>query len=96
MPEGRDKTTKVRINAMIINEGKINVKQTGTIKLRGNSSLMPEKKPYLINFDEETTFLDMPCNDKKWVLVPNWYDKTLLRNLLGYKISSIFGMKFSP
>ena len=38
----------------------------------------------------------MPCNDKKWVLVPNWYDKTLLRNLLGYKISSIFGMKFSP
>ena len=36
MPEGRDKITRVKINAMIVNEGKINVQQTGTIKLRGN------------------------------------------------------------
>ena len=82
LPQGRDRQTRVKINTIIVNEGKINAKQTGTIKLRGNSSLMPDKKPYLINFDEETTFLDMPCNDKKWVLVPNGYDKTLLRNLL--------------
>ena len=38
----------------------------------------------------------MPCNDKKWVLVPNMYDKSLLRNLLGYKMSFIFGLKFTP
>ena len=96
MPSGKDKGTKVVMTATIINEGKINVKQTGTIKLRGNSSLNAEKKPYLIHFDKKTTFLDMPCNDKKWTLIPNMYDKSLLRNKLGYEISFIFGLKFSP
>ena len=96
MPKGRDKITKVKTNNVIVNEGKIIIKKTGTIKLRGNSSLNSEKKPYLINFDEKTTILDMPCNDKKWVLVPNMYDKSLLRNLLGYKMSFIFGLKFTP
>ena len=96
MPEGRDKTSKVRMNAVIIKEGNIHMKQTGTIKLRGNSSLNSEKKPYLLNFDVKTTFLDMPCKDKKWTLIPNMYDKSLLRNFLGYKISFIFGLKFSP
>ena len=96
VPEGRDKNVKVVMTAVIINEGNVNVKQTGTIKLRGNSSLNSEKKPYLISFDKKTTFLDMPCNDKKWTLIPNMYDKSLLRNRLGYQISFIFGLKFSP
>ena len=96
MPQGQDKVTKVNIIATIINEGKVDVKQTGTIKIRGNSSARSEKKPYLVNFDEKTTFLDMPCNDKKWTLIPNMYDKSLLRNILGYKMGSIFGLKYNP
>ena len=96
MPQGLDKDTKVRMNTMIINEGNIQVNKTGTIQLRGNSSLNSLKKPYTINFDEKTTFLDMPCNDKKWTLIPNMYDKSLLRNILGFKMSFIFGLKFSP
>lgn len=96
MPDGKDKSAKWTMTAVIINEGKINVKQTGTIKLRGNSSLNSEKKPYLVNFDKKTTFLDMPCNERKWTLIPNMYDKSLLRNKLGYEMSFIFGLKFSP
>ena len=96
MPQNRDKDTKVKMTAVIVNEGNIEIKQTGTIKLRGNSSLNSEKKPYLINFDEKTTFLDMPCNEKKWTLIPNMYDKSLLRNILGYQISFLLGLKFSP
>ena len=46
MPEGRDKTTKVVTNNILINEGKVEVQKTGKIKLRGNSSLNSEKKPY--------------------------------------------------
>jgi hypothetical protein len=96
MPQGRDKETKVKANFLLINEGKVNMKKTGTIKLRGNSSLNSEKKPYLINFDEKTIVLDMPANAKKWTLIPNMYDKTLMRNILGYKMSFIFGLKYSP
>ena len=96
MPQGRDKETKVNANFLIINEGKVHIKKTGTIKLRGNSSLNSEKKPYLINFDEKTEVLDMPAKAKKWTLIPNMYDKTLMRNILGYKMASIFDLKFSP
>ena len=96
MPQGRDKETKKIANFIFILEGNIKDKSTGTIKLRGNSSLNSEKKPYSINFDESTKILDMPSQSKKWVLVPNMYDKTLIRNLLGYKMGSIFGLKYSP
>ena len=34
--------------------------------------------------------------EKKWVLVPNMYDKSLLRNLLGYQMSFIFELKYTP
>lgn len=96
MPQGRDKETKVNANFIIIEDGKVKTKQTGTIKLRGNSSLNSEKKPYSINFDVKTNILDMPAKAKKWVLIPNMYDKTLLRNFLGYKMSFIFGLKYTP
>ena len=33
---------------------------------------------------------------KKWTLIPNLFDKSLLRNRLGDEISFIFGLKFSP
>ena len=96
MPEGRDKTTKVVTNNILINKGKIEVQKTGKIKLRGNSSLNSEKKPYALTLDEKTKLLDMPSKEKKWVLVPNMYDKSLLRNLLGYQMSFIFELKYTP
>ena len=38
----------------------------------------------------------MPAKAKKWTLIPNMYDKTLMRNILGYQMSFIFGLKYSP
>ena len=96
MPKGSDKETKINCNYIMISDGKINAKQTGTIKLRGNSSIRSEKKPFAVKLEEKTKFLDMPAKAKKWVLVPNMFDKTLLRNLLGYQMSFIFGLKFTP
>ena len=96
MPKDRDRDTKVVTNNILISDGKINTQKTGKIKLRGNSSLRSEKKPYALQFDEKVNILDIPSKAKKWVLVPNMYDKTLLRNLLGYHMSFIFGLKFTP
>ena len=96
MPQGKDKDTKVVTNNILISDGKINTQKIGKIKLRGNSSLNSEKKPYALLFDEKVNILDIPSKAEKWVLVPNMYDKTLLRNLLGYKMSFIFGLKFTP
>ena len=96
MPKGTDRETTINCNYIMISDGKINAKQTGNIKLRGNSSIKSEKKPFLIKLEKKTTFLDMPANAKKWILVPNMFDKTLLRNFLGFKMSFIFGLRFTP
>jgi hypothetical protein len=49
------------------------------IKGRGNYSWKWQKKPYALKFDNKTTVLGMPAH-KRWVLLANWRDRTLLRN----------------
>ena len=96
LPPDKDKETQVKSNIIIIKDGKINKKGTGTIKYRGNSTLDPKKKSLRIKFDTKTRVLDLPAKAKKWVLFSNMYDKTLLRNRIGYKISTLFGLKYTP
>ena len=96
LPPDKDKETQVKSNIVIIKDGKIDTKGTGTIKYRGNSTLDPAKKSFRIKFDTKTTVLDLPAKDKKWVLFANMYDKTLLRNRIGYKMSTILGLKYTP
>ncbi len=49
------------------------------IKGRGNYSWKWEKKPYALKFDQKTEVLGMPAH-KRWALLANWRDRTLLRN----------------
>ena len=92
----KDKTIKTECYITIINNGKITTKQTGTIRIRGNSSANLEKKPFQINLDKKENILDMPAKAKKWVLLANHMDKTLIRNLVAFKISLLLGQKYSP
>ena len=96
LPPDKDKETQVKSNIVIVKDGKVDTKGTGTIKYRGNSTLDPAKKSFRIKFDTKTNVLDLPAKAKKWVLFANMYDKTLLRNRLGYKMSTIFGLKYTP
>ena len=96
MPADKDKDTEITSNIIIIKDGKVNAKESGTIKYRGNSTLDPAKKSFRIKFDKKTNILDLPAKAKKWVLFANMYDKTLLRNRIGYKMSTIFGLKYTP
>ena len=87
---------KVKCNIIIINNGKIEINSKGKIRLRGNSSRLHPKLSYQINFDTETKVLDMPSISRRWGLLANYIDKTLIRNLVAFKISSILGQKYSP
>jgi hypothetical protein len=49
------------------------------IKGRGNSTWTMDKKPYKIKFDKKESLLGEP-EDKEWVLLANYADKTSLRN----------------
>ena len=53
------------------------------ISLRGNSTSGAEKAPYNIRFSERVSLLGMD-RGRKWSLLANLYDKTLMRNYIAY------------
>ncbi|MCF0175575.1 MAG: CotH kinase family protein [Bacteroidales bacterium] len=65
------------------------------IKGRGNATWNMPKKPYRIKLDEAQKVLGMHKN-KDWILLANYADKSLLRNVTAMKISEICGMAWTP
>lgn len=64
------------------------------IKVRGNSTSSGAKKPYNIKFSKKTDVLGMgEC--KKWYLLANMYDKSLLRNKLAYDFAADTGLAYT-
>jgi len=70
--------------------------EPGTTRERGNASRSFPKKPYRIKFDKKQHVLDAPAKAKKWTLINNYGDKTLMRNLLAFELSRRFGMPYTP
>lgn len=56
------------------------------VRGRGNSSWKLEKKPYKIKFDSKTSLFGL-TKAKKWVLVANHVDRTLLRNMVAFAMA---------
>ena len=71
------------------------VEITGKIKGRGNTTWGMPKKPYRIKLDEKARLFGFP-GDKDWILLANYSDKTLLRNILAMEISRLCGMSWTP
>ena len=92
------KKTEVSSNVYIIsNNGKSILSTSGTgVRGRGNASWSFPKKPYRIKFAEKHKPLGAPSNDKKWTLINNWGDKTLMRNILAFEVSRRVGMSYTP
>lgn len=66
------------------------------IRGRGNSSwTMFDKKPYKIKLDSQQRMFGM-SKDRQWCLIPNYSDKTLLRNTLAMEISRIVEFDWTP
>ncbi len=65
------------------------------IKGRGNSSWKFNKKPYRLKFNEDYPLLGMH-KDKSWVLIPNYCDKSMLRNSTAFYMGKISNMDYTP
>ena len=81
---------------IISNDGTKLLSEPGTTRERGNGSRAYPKRPYRIKFDKKQNVLDAPAKAKKWTLIPNYSDKTLLRNLLAFEMSRQMGMTYTP
>ena len=69
---------------------------SGGIRLRGNGTKYLEKSPYDLKLDKKASVLGMP-EDKRWVLLANYLDRTSLRNDVGLEIARrAEGMAWNP
>ena len=66
------------------------------IRGRGNASWGFPKKPYRMKLYSKTNVLGLPAKEKKWTLINNWGDKTLMRNLLAFDLSQRLQMPYTP
>lgn len=64
------------------------------IKGRGNSTWRYSKKPYNIKFDKKTDLFGMG-KAKKWSLLANYIDQSLIHNASGWAFAEAFGMPFT-
>lgn len=68
------------------------------IKVRGNSTADPEKKPYRIKFAKKHKhdLLGNGYTKRNWTLLANCFDHSLIRNVLTHEIGKEIGMPFNP
>lgn len=95
--EPQDKVNDLVADIQIISErGSERLQAPGTTRLRGNASMDFPKKPYRIKFDKKQNVLDAPAKAKKWTLISNYGDKTLIRNLIAFELSRRVGLEYTP
>ena len=65
------------------------------IRGRGNSTWEFPKKPYALKLDNKAEILGMPKH-KRWCLLANWMDRTLMRNDVSFQIARQTGLAWTP
>lgn len=94
--EPYDKEHDIPANVIIIDNGAVNIDKSATVRERGNASREFPKKPWRIKFDKKQTPLDAVAKAKKWTLINNYGDKSLMRNLVAFEIARRLNMPFVP
>ena len=70
--------------------------ETG-VRGRGNASWDQfPKKPYRLKFKSKQSPLGAPASAKKWTLISNYSDKSLMRNILAFEASRRIGQAYTP
>ena len=80
----------------LINKNKIELdKIKGYCKFKGSTGVSQEKQSFYIEFENSENILDFKSQSKKWTLLGNYGDKTLIRNLLTLEMSKIIGLEYT-
>ena len=92
------KEVEIGCNVYIISENGTNILNGTQAKVRGrgNASWDFPKKPYRIKFNTAQSPLGAPASAKKWTLLSNYGDKTLMRNMLAFEVSRRVGLSYTP
>lgn len=97
---GEDPINKVdellSYSSVVSESGTKIVEGSSTLRLRGNSTMKFDKKPYRLKFDEKQKMPSCSYKARKWCLVPNLDDKSLMRNMIGFEVSQSVGLEYTP
>ena len=83
------------------NGATVNEPLLASTRVRGNVSQKMPKKPFAVKLDKKSGIFmndsdqsnDLPTH-KRWVLLANWSDRTLMRNAIAFGIADIFKQTF--
>ena len=76
-------------------DGSIDFDGETNIRGRGNTTWSYPKKPYALKLNSKSKILGMPKH-KRWVLLANWMDRTMMRNHIAFKTSMATGLDWTP
>ena len=62
-------------------------------RVRGNVTQQMPKKAFAVKLDAKSGVLGMPAH-KRWVLLANWKDRTLMRNEVAFGLAKVFKQTF--
>lgn len=99
-PDNQDITSKEEWMAGVEMEileadGTLDYQGTLSMKGRGNSTWGYPKKPYALKLDSKSKILGMKKH-KRWCLLANWMDRTMMRNAVAFEISRKTGLDWTP
>ena len=91
-----DKHYKEPGYATILNQERVEYQgNLDYITIRGNYTSTLAKKPFNIKFLGEADLFDMGAS-KKWCLLANYLDNTMIKDKIGYDFADEVGLTFSP
>ena len=99
-----DKVNELEAQMCLVYDGGTLIQEYPILaRVRGNASAGFPKKPYRIKFNDGKSHhimkggrLESPAKAKKWTLINNYGDKTLMRNIVAFELSRRLGMPYTP
>ena len=104
--EPYDKVHELESEMCIIYDGGTRLQEYPIlVRERGNGSRYElfKKRPYRVKFNDGKSHymlkdspLQSKAKAKKWTLIPNWREKTLMRNNIAFEMSRRLGLSYTP
>ena len=95
----KNKNADIREKAdmvMLTGDGSLNAAEAVTsFKTHGNSTFFGNKKPYQFKMEHKVALAGMEKN-KKWMLLANWFDISLIRNQITFDLCREIGLSSTP
>lgn len=81
---------------IVLPDGRVDYEsERAAVRGRGHSTFTKPKKPYAIKLEKKSGLLGM-APGKRWGLLANFMDHSLMRNSLAFSMAALTGLEWTP